>query len=46
MKKNCEHCKHWGALTWKCVHPKGHRNNETAFPEDSCKYFAKETEEG
>ena len=38
--------KKWGALTWKCVHPKGHRNNETAFPEDSCKYFVKEAEEG
>jgi hypothetical protein len=41
MREKCEFCKHWGALTWKCVHPLGHKDNETAYPDDSCEYFEK-----
>ena len=37
--KLCENCNWWGSITWKCVHPKGHRNNETVQPEDTCEYF-------
>jgi len=39
MSKKCENCDHWGALTWKCVHPRGHKSNETAYPGDTCKFF-------
>jgi hypothetical protein len=39
MTRICENCEHWGSITWKCVHPKGHRNNETVDPDDTCEYF-------
>jgi hypothetical protein len=43
MKKKksniCENCIHWGSLTWMCVNPRGHRNHETSYPQNSCQYF-------